>query len=317
MALTRPLRPSTTTTTTILALTSLVLFNVAMTSAMPWPLPRRDLKVTARDNNNNNDDDDGKATSTPGAITATGMVVGSAAEDCPRGHYFSGMAAACKPCSSCPVNQIIRRPCTARADTVCGPFFEFDKFHQSPAAVKMPGEEEEEEEGGENDSGEQAREHGPAVTSGSEGPGDLNQRTISLQIAGGQWRTLSFALIAVLSFICCLIVVVGLYVWIILRRSQAQRLVLREPELLTPHPYPEMDPEPRYVETFVTSRDRLRTSRHLPVYQQIFTGCDASELPSLTSSARDVKTGKLAIGEGEEEGLCVYVNTAALDHGDS
>lgn len=51
---------------------------------------------------------------------------------CPRSQFFHHHDRKCKPCSSCPVNQIIRRPCSARSDTFCGPFVEFDEFHQRP-----------------------------------------------------------------------------------------------------------------------------------------------------------------------------------------
>ena len=57
-------------------------------------------------------------------------------------------------------------------------------------------------------------------------------------------------------------------------------------ELLVVASYPD-DREPRYVDTYVTSRDRLRTPRHLPVYQQIYTGGDTLEFAPLTSLATD------------------------------
>ena len=38
----------------------------------------------------------------------------------------------CVPCSPCSPNQIVRVPCSSRgnADTVCGPFLEFEYFNQ-------------------------------------------------------------------------------------------------------------------------------------------------------------------------------------------
>ncbi|KAK7491450.1 hypothetical protein BaRGS_00017279 [Batillaria attramentaria] len=51
--------------------------------------------------------------------------------ECPAEHYFSSSLQACQPCSKCSDNLIIRRPCSALGDIVCGPFVEFSKFQQS------------------------------------------------------------------------------------------------------------------------------------------------------------------------------------------
>lgn len=54
-------------------------------------------------------------------------------QPCPTGHYMApgdSPGGQCKPCSSCPLNQIIRKPCTAYRDNVCGPFYEFEFFNQ-------------------------------------------------------------------------------------------------------------------------------------------------------------------------------------------
>ena len=64
----------------------------------------------------------------------------SSVVECPTRHYYSQDSMACRPCSPCPVNLIIRAPCSARHDTRCGPFFEFDKFHQSPVQPSPAGD---------------------------------------------------------------------------------------------------------------------------------------------------------------------------------
>ena len=52
---------------------------------------------------------------------------------CPDGHYQSPEDPAhCLKCSTCPKNQIIRKPCRKHSNTLCGPFFEFHEFHQAP-----------------------------------------------------------------------------------------------------------------------------------------------------------------------------------------
>ena len=53
--------------------------------------------------------------------------------------------------------------------------------------------------------------------------------SVTLDRARSQWRTLSFALIAVLCVVCGLVVFVGLYVFTVCRRSKAQKRYFREP----------------------------------------------------------------------------------------
>lgn len=55
----------------------------------------------------------------------------SAKPSCPAGQFRDVASARCVPCSSCPINHIVRRPCRGQNDTVCGPFYEFEYFHQS------------------------------------------------------------------------------------------------------------------------------------------------------------------------------------------
>lgn len=49
---------------------------------------------------------------------------------CPQNTYWSSAESRCVNCSVCPVNQIIRRPCSAFEDIRCGPFLEFNNFLQ-------------------------------------------------------------------------------------------------------------------------------------------------------------------------------------------
>ena len=131
------------------AITSLALANViSMTSASPSHprdfTPRSSSKDKSRSSTVEN--------SAPLAEADMPRVA-----DCPSRQFFSDVDLACKPCSACPVNQIIRRPCSARADTWCGPFLEFDKFHQTPVEKTAGGartEAEERREGGKHHTGE-------------------------------------------------------------------------------------------------------------------------------------------------------------------
>ena len=108
---------------TAAALTSLTLASViSVTSASPSRPRRPDLSLGSSSSSSSSAEKSARLND-----EVTQPVAG-----CPSGQYFNDVELACRPCSSCPVNQIIRRPCSARADTWCGPFLEFDKFHQTP-----------------------------------------------------------------------------------------------------------------------------------------------------------------------------------------
>ena len=66
-------------------------------------------------------------------IVAFCIIVSSAATaNCSSGQYLDRQTGKCNLCSSCPLNQIVRKPCTLFKDTSCGPFFEFEFFNQGP-----------------------------------------------------------------------------------------------------------------------------------------------------------------------------------------
>ena len=53
------------------------------------------------------------------------------ARKCPAGQFLpeKSLLNECRKCSSCPDNEIIRRPCSEDRDTECGPFYEFRNFN--------------------------------------------------------------------------------------------------------------------------------------------------------------------------------------------
>lgn len=54
----------------------------------------------------------------------------AASRHCDRHHYWDTRDRICRPCTRCPENEIIRRPCGRHSDTLCGPFREFSFFNQ-------------------------------------------------------------------------------------------------------------------------------------------------------------------------------------------
>ncbi|KAK7099307.1 uncharacterized protein [Littorina saxatilis] len=65
-------------------------------------------------------------------LTAVMTLCTASLSRCPENYYMTSDSDACRPCSTCPKNQIIRRPCTKDSNTLCGPFVEFHEFHQAP-----------------------------------------------------------------------------------------------------------------------------------------------------------------------------------------
>jgi len=46
-----------------------------------------------------------------------------------RGRQAALAGMQCLPCSTCPKNQIVRRPCLRLSDTICGPLYDFEFFN--------------------------------------------------------------------------------------------------------------------------------------------------------------------------------------------
>lgn len=70
-------------------------------------------------------------------------VIVSGKSSCPAGHFRNLTASPlvhCSPCSTCPINHIVRKPCNRQNDTVCGPFYEFEFFNQRQQKANQPSE---------------------------------------------------------------------------------------------------------------------------------------------------------------------------------
>ena len=54
---------------------------------------------------------------------------------CPAQHFTHGDTGICTPCTVCPINHIVRQPCSEQLDTLCSRFYEFQHFEQGPNNV--------------------------------------------------------------------------------------------------------------------------------------------------------------------------------------
>ncbi|PVD33235.1 hypothetical protein C0Q70_04486 [Pomacea canaliculata] len=146
---------------------------------------------------------------------------GVSVEPCPPGHFLSageGQAPQCQLCSTCPTNQIIRRICSALEDTVCGPFYEFHDFHQSPNHGDPPA----------HASGSRSQQ-----TQGSDdaahGGRRLEPDMTSLDPTRDQWRHLTLILLTFLSVFCVVVVVFGVIICRLRKRQLREKQIVYEP----------------------------------------------------------------------------------------
>ncbi|XP_041365104.1 uncharacterized protein LOC121380381 [Gigantopelta aegis] len=129
-------------------------------------------------------------------------------QHCKTGQYWSKELKTCKICSTCPTNNIIRKPCTRYLDTVCTKFFEFQDFNSVS------------DDGGKGyhysldppdaRRGEQTDVLVPVV--------EIDEMPTITKDVGQYWKNLAFALIGVL---CALIVLATIIVFFACRKLQA------------------------------------------------------------------------------------------------
>ena len=155
---------------------------------------------------------------------------------CPPAQYFSRPLLMCMECSKCPINQIIRKPCSKNKDTICGPFKEFNRFHQTPEDGKLSHEYPHDRKHNSHGNGFKHHKHHHRDHSVDDvvsvptpkGP-ELSRATVvdmtSLKTNDTQWRTLALGLIGILCLVSvCLLVFVFAVCYIRVRRGGEDKM---------------------------------------------------------------------------------------------
>ncbi|KAK3101779.1 hypothetical protein FSP39_006281 [Pinctada imbricata] len=166
---------------------------------------------------------------------------------CKSNEYYSIGLQRCLTCSVCPgKNLIIRKPCEKYSDTQCGPFIEFDKFHQSPIVNVL--------------SSANVTRGKVLLTARIESTRSTN---VPVEvIKDGRWYTLAMALVGVLcvvSFFVLLYIV--LYCFVCKKRRNEKQLIY-DPELhvssVRSIPLIVRNSSPRTRYSDLPSRERLK-----------------------------------------------------------
>lgn len=163
--------------------------------------------------------------------------------ECTANEYFKKETGECLPCTLCRAsNTIIRVPCSKFADTVCGPFLEFDRFHQAPIINLLPAD---------NDT-TKVLVTGPI--SGGSFESTKSQGSVPVErVTDERWYTLAMALVGVLSVVSVIIIVYITIYCFVCRKHREEKELIYYPELCASAPE-----TPRVLTPRMTSRDRLK-----------------------------------------------------------
>lgn len=149
---------------------------------------------------------------------------------CKSSQHFDKNLLRC--CSPCIVNEVIRHPCDKTRDTVCGPFVEFDAFHQAPFINLLPSK---------SNLSQQVfvtNELNIDVNSPpSNDPSDVSGQG-PIEMKKGRWYTLAMALLGVLSFISLFVIVYIILVCFVCKKKREEKEIIYDPEMCTPMPSP-------------------------------------------------------------------------------
>lgn len=137
---------------------------------------------------------------------------------CDHHHFWDPVEQACQPCSHCPKNKIIRKPCSKLKDTVCGPFREFSFFnHLEETESSFPSVKYDSD----NFSGTDRE--GRAFSSKNSG---LPNEPMIEKDDGEYWKNLAFALIGVV----CVLIFVATVVVLLACRKLHENSTFKRPE---------------------------------------------------------------------------------------
>ncbi|CAL1548314.1 unnamed protein product [Lymnaea stagnalis] len=151
-------------------------------------------------------------------VSQINLCISSKSTSCGQGNYYDSRKNECKKCSVCPINHIIKTPCSTFEDQECSPF-SFDEFSEFDTSVLRayptghinPGVDEEDNIKPKRSHNKVTDDHGPTTV-------EKEDREY--------WKTLAFALIGLLSV---LIVVATVVVLVACRRLQ-KATVIKQPD---------------------------------------------------------------------------------------
>lgn len=138
--------------------------------------------------------------------------------ECSATEYFSKKSNECLPCTLCgSSNTIIRVPCSEFADTVCGPFLEFDRFHQAPIINLLPAE---------NDT-TKVLVTGSISSHGGSFQSSQTHGSVPVEmVTDERWYNLAMALVGVLSFVSLIIIIyITIYCFVCRKHREEKELI--------------------------------------------------------------------------------------------
>jgi len=154
------------------------------------------------------------------SLSCGGQVAGLGG--CSSGEFWDSLLSDCRTCSSCPMNQIIRTPCHANEDTICGPFYEFQDFQHNHGLLKV-----------DNTADDNARFQHQDV---ADQPGAYTNPSESADLSAGlaeqRWRALCFSLTGALAILSLLAILYIVYTQLQVRRTRhnSKAILITDPE---------------------------------------------------------------------------------------
>lgn len=136
--------------------------------------------------------------------------------------FYNDDLGKCLECSPCGENEVIRTPCSGDKDTLCGPFFEFRKFHQSPYINLVPLK--------------NSTQTGPGEVigidvsvSGGSHDGTKRPKNSPVTLKTEKWYILAMSLLGILSVIAMFVVAYIAVVCFCRRRRGGEKEVIYDP----------------------------------------------------------------------------------------
>lgn len=190
---------------------------------------------------------------------------------CPPHHFVHVDTGVCSSCQVCPINHIVRRPCTDHSNTVCSRFYEFQNFEQGPA--HDDGTWDVSPSMGTDEEGSLAS-NDLLLGKGDEKVDTTQTKGPTVQEDGERWRILCFALIGALASVSLCSLICILFLQFRAKRAAHKRSQAEiDPEgavyvHLTPHqPDSEVDGHTKFVHL---ETQLAKNKQHTRLLQRLF-----------------------------------------------